>query len=157
MIKKIILWIILICCMGLIFYFSSQEATASDKTSSGFVEIIIKFFDFNDRISDVQIAKINENFSTLVRKTAHFSIYLILSFIASLLLCEYKITGLRQVLFAVIFSFLYACSDEFHQLFVEGRSAQISDIALDTCGAILGAFLVLLIKRRKRNALHKNL
>ena len=157
MIKKLILWIALLCSMGIIFYFSSQEATASDKTSSGFIEIIIKFFDFNDRISDIQIAKINENFSTLVRKTAHFSIYLVLSFIASLLLCEYKITGFRQVLYAVVFSFLYACSDEFHQFFVEGRSAQLSDILLDTCGAIFGALFVLLIKRRKNNALHKNL
>ena len=70
MIKKVILWIALIGCMGLIFYFSSQKASVSDKTSSGFIEIVIKFFDFNNRISDSEIAKINQNFQ--IRKSLSF-------------------------------------------------------------------------------------
>ena len=48
---------------------------------------------------------------------------------------------------------LYAASDEIHQLFVPGRSGQLSDVILDSAGALAGvaAFTVLwwLINRRK--------
>ena len=50
-------------------------------------------------------------------------------------------------------SALYAASDEIHQLFVPGRSGQLSDVILDSAGALAGvaAFTVLcwLINRRK--------
>ena len=32
-------------------------------------------------------------------------------------------------------TFAYACSDEWHQTFVEGRSGQVSDVAFDMLGA----------------------
>ena len=38
-------------------------------------------------------------------------------------------------------SFLYACSDEFHQFFIAGRSAQFTDVMIDTCGALIGQTL----------------
>ena len=48
---------------------------------------------------------------------------------------------------------LYAASDEIHQLFVPGRSGQLSDVILDSAGALAGvaAFTVhcWLINRRK--------
>ena len=48
---------------------------------------------------------------------------------------------------------LYAASDEIHQLFVPGRSGQLSDVILDSAGTLAGvaAFTVLcwLINRRK--------
>ena len=48
---------------------------------------------------------------------------------------------------------LYAASDEIHQLFVPGRGGQLSDVILDSAGALAGvaAFTVLcwLINRRK--------
>ena len=51
---------------------------------------------------------------------------------------------------------LYAASDEIHQLFVPGRSGQLSDVILDSAGALAGvaAFTVLcwLINRRKARA-----
>jgi len=36
-----------------------------------------------------------------------------------------------------VMSFLYACSDEFHQSFVPGRSASAIDVTIDTMGAWL--------------------
>lgn len=35
----------------------------------------------------------------------------------------------------------YACTDEFHQHFVKGRSAQLSDVLLDSGGVLLGVLL----------------
>lgn len=36
---------------------------------------------------------------------------------------------------------LYGCSDEFHQLFVAGRSSRITDVLIDTCGGGIGLLL----------------
>ena len=39
---------------------------------------------------------------------------------------------------SILFSFLYACTDELHQIFVPGRSAQFRDVLIDTLGASFG-------------------
>ena len=46
---------------------------------------------------------------------------------------------------SILFSFLYACTDEIHQIFVPGRSAQFRDILIDTFGASFGAIITYLI------------
>ena len=45
---------------------------------------------------------------------------------------------------SILFSFLYACTDELHQIFVPGRSAQFRDILIDTLGASFGATITYL-------------
>ena len=45
---------------------------------------------------------------------------------------------------SILFSFLYACTDELHQIFVPGRSAQFQDILIDTLGASFGATITYL-------------
>jgi VanZ family protein len=36
---------------------------------------------------------------------------------------------------SLVVSFLYACSDEYHQAFVPGRHASMDDVTIDTIGA----------------------
>lgn len=49
----------------------------------------------------------------------------------------YKSYGVKHsALYALVTCILYACSDEWHQSFVSGRSPQITDICIDTCGAL---------------------
>jgi len=43
---------------------------------------------------------------------------------------------------------LYAASDEFHQLFVPGRSGEIRDVCIDSVGAIAGVLIGILILSR---------
>jgi len=45
-----------------------------------------------------------------------------------------------------LLSFLYACSDEFHQTFVPGRAGQFKDVLIDTAGALIGLIVVTLIR-----------
>ena len=149
MFKKIILWCALIFCMSLIFYFSSQEATVSKGTSSRFIKTIVRIIDFNDNLMEKEINAISEKLSTLVRKTAHFSIYAILCALAALLLYQYGFFGWKQFLFALAFCFLYACSDEIHQLFVEGRSGEIKDVLLDTLGGAFGSGIIKIFSIRR--------
>lgn len=59
---------------------------------------------------------------------------------------------LRQAAAAVAFSFLYACLDEFHQLFVAGRCGQPADVTIDTAGALVAVAVALAVARRKTRA-----
>ena len=43
---------------------------------------------------------------------------------------------------SIFLSFLYAITDEIHQIFVPGRSAQFRDILIDTLGASFGYLLI---------------
>ena len=58
---------------------------------------------------------------------------------------------------AFVLSSLYSVSDEFHQLFVPGRSALVRDILIDTLAALGGVIVLIGIKailNMKRQTLH---
>ena len=48
----------------------------------------------------------------------------------------------RAVLAAIVISSLYGISDEYHQLFVPGRSFELLDMLADAIGSIVGASAV---------------
>ena len=98
MIKKIILWILIILWMGFIFTLSNQEATQSKKVSSGVIKTVVKAFDFDDSLSAEELTNISEKLTFIVRKGAHFSAYALLSFLIALLLSEYNIFKMKQLL-----------------------------------------------------------
>ena len=156
MVKKVVLWILVITCMGLIFFFSSQEASDSRETSSAFIYNIVSFLDVRNTLSEVQIQEICDLLHKFVRTAAHFTIFGLLGFLLLLLFGEYGFNCKRRLLYTVIAAFLYACSDEIHQSLVPGRSAQISDIIVDTLGALCGGaianVLLFLIKKLKRKS-----
>ena len=145
MMKKLVLWILIIACMGTIFYFSSQEADDSGRASEGFTYTVIKFFDFNDTISDEKAMEIAIAVNGIVRKVAHFGIYAFLGFLIALLLNEYRLSYRYAVFYSTVIAFLYALTDELHQKFVPGRSAEIRDVAIDTTGALCGALFALAV------------
>jgi VanZ family protein len=53
------------------------------------------------------------------------------------------------ILAAVTSAALYGVTDEFHQSFVPGRSAELRDLVADTTGAALGAGLAWVWARRR--------
>lgn len=80
------------------------------------------------------------NASFLVRKCAHMSEYAILAILFVQLYrntCYFK----YAVILSLVSSFLYACSDEIHQLFVEGRAGMFQDVMIDTIGAIIALMI----------------
>ena len=46
----------------------------------------------------------------------------------------YRVTLRQKALLASALCMLYAAGDEFHQYFVPGRAAQLSDVAIDAMG-----------------------
>lgn len=49
----------------------------------------------------------------------------------------------------LLFTMLYALSDEIHQIFVPGRTFQLEDLALDLLGALAGLWLYQKLKVSK--------
>jgi VanZ family protein len=48
----------------------------------------------------------------------------------------------RPLLIAVCIAFAYACTDEFHQTFVSGRTGTPVDVAIDSIGMAIAALLI---------------
>ena len=78
-----------------------------------------------------------------IRKTGHVTEYFILSLlILRGIRAEKKGTHLGWALAAIAIVGCYAALDEFHQSFVPGRTAAVSDVLLDTAGGIAAQLVV---------------
>ena len=142
--RKIIKIFIVLLCMIIIFSFSSDNDKASDKKSDGVIISVAKLIKRNNLSKKEKIKYINK-YVVFVRKGAHFIIYFALGLSLISLIREYRILDLKAILIALLIAILYACSDEFHQLFISGRSGQISDIFLDSFGSFIGISIYYLI------------
>jgi len=148
MIKKIIKIILLLLCMILIFSFSSDNGNSSSKKSDG---LIIKIYQSitHKKLSDKDKEIIKNKYFIPVRKSAHITIYLILGVLSISLIKEYRLIDLKALIISIIFCFLYACSDEIHQLFVMDRSGEVLDVLIDSIGSFIGIYLYYLIYKKK--------
>lgn len=137
--RKIIYWILLIVWMIGIFIMSNQPASISDSQSEGVIKVLLSIgIDANSIFG--QLA----NF--IVRKCAHFLEYMVL---AILYFNVAKLYFNKKILFisTILFVFVYACSDEFHQLFVPGREGAIRDVLIDTFGGITTLLIRIVLKK----------
>lgn len=149
--KKTISFIVLILWMIVIFSFSSADANKSTGTSD---KVITTMIEIKDKITNNETPNnekeiIVKNSSFYIRKLAHITEYLILGFLTFNLLKQYSVTN---IYYAIGLSILYSCTDEFHQLFISGRSGSIRDILIDSIGILIGTYLYkLLFIKNKEN------
>lgn len=144
--KKFIFWLPVILWMLLIFYLSHQPGAASSELSSGVTDAIIKFAS-----SFIPSADFNLDFlEHFVRKNAHFFAYFILGVFVLNALSRGKRMTVFKAGMALTICMLYAISDELHQYFIPGRSAEVRDVLIDSSGALTGILIFLLIKRRSK-------
>ena len=143
--RKIIYWGLLIVWMIVICLMSNQPASISDSQSGGVIKTLLSFgININGIFGDLA------NF--VVRKCAHFIEYMILALLVFNVFNLYF--SMKQVVIITITCvFLYACSDEIHQLFVLGREGAIRDVIIDTCGGINLVLIKLCITHLKSSAL----
>ena len=149
--KKIISFIVLILWMIVIFSFSSADANKSTGTSDKVITTMIEIKDkiTNNETSNNEKEIIVKNSSFYIRKLAHITEYLILGFLMFNLLKQYSVTN---IYYAIGLSILYSCTDEFHQLFISGRSGSIRDVLIDSIGILIGTYLYkLLFIKNKEN------
>ena len=157
--------------MAVIFMFSNRPADESARDSSFVGEIILHVTvpDFEELSPAVQ-EEMLESITYPVRKCAHMTEYAVLAalWFGTLYLAHAasanadgrtKSAGLPLFIRkacsphvaaasrnAFLISVLYACTDEFHQIFVPGRSGEPTDVLIDAGGAVIGLLLTVILR-----------
>lgn len=138
-----IYWMMVILWMFLIFNLSSQVAEQSDQLSTGITEFIVNTIKNIVPQLDLDVRE----WDHIIRKNAHFFVYLILGILVLNALRRSGATGMKSLAVALVICVLYAASDEVHQFFVDGRSAQITDVLIDSFGICVGIGVYLLASK----------
>lgn len=126
--------------MFVIFYMSHQIGDMSSNSSSTIVNMISYFIDIpSTYIPTVELC---------IRKLAHISEYAILAW----LVFQASIPFTKKpYLVTFLLSVGYACSDEFHQYFIPGRAATITDVLIDSIGIIFTLTLLYFFYKKRNN------
>lgn len=139
--------------MVFIFSQSALPANLSSQESGRIVNWIMGILDGFCPVN-------RETLVFVVRKGAHFTEYLILGCALLPAVKEWMSaqdgadicaeSSRRVVFLAWIIGTLYAVTDELHQAFVPGRSCELRDMAIDSCGVLVGVLIATLVSRLNR-------
>ncbi|MEG1345017.1 MAG: VanZ family protein [Romboutsia sp.] len=140
--KKKVFLILTILWMIFIFYMSNQPASISASQSGGFIGMLCNIPVIGIVIKDLMKIGIAE---FLIRKSAHMFLYFVLAIL--IYNAINKDGRLKAYLLSLLLTALYACTDEFHQLFITGRSGELRDILVDSTGALIGLLLIFVIRK----------
>lgn len=143
-IKQIIYAVLIAIWMITVFCFSNQVAEKSSKTSGGITEQVVKIV---IKKPTKRTPEIIDKVETIVRKMAHFLLYAVGGFLMAGLVNTTNVSNKKLIIYAIFFTTLYACTDEIHQIFVDGRSGEVRDVLIDGAGATLGTMTYLFCKR----------
>lgn len=158
--KKIIgvlKFIPMIAVMAIIFLFSAMQGDDSSETSGFFLKALAGLVEeiSHHGISDKAMGTLH----FLIRKAAHFSEYAVLGATTLFAIRDFLKKKWKMIAFPEIVSFLYACTDEIHQRLVPGRYGTFSDVLIDSCGAVTGILIFLLIletRKKKKSICREN-
>lgn len=154
-IHKLLPWMAVILWMMLIFALSHQPASDSGEISSGITKFVIEAVGQIMPMAEADF----DLFEHIVRKNAHFFIYLVFGILVVRAFTKSGVNSSKAIGSAIVICVLYAMSDEFHQLFIAGRSGEIHDVLIDGWGAVAGIVLYWLtgkmLKRNKQNLLYR--
>ena len=143
---KHITWLPAVVIMVLIFSFSHKPAVNSNENSLTIANKVLAIY---EKVTDQQYDALKrrdqlEKINHFIRKGAHFSEYALLAIAFAFHFFTWKWSKIKIFQLSSIFCAVYAMTDEYHQTFIEGRSGQISDVLIDTAGAVTGALFVIL-------------
>jgi VanZ family protein len=123
-IPKAARWLLVALWMGVIFYMSSRPDSGDQ--SGSVIRMIFAALGVSPEPGPL------EYWHHVLRKCAHFTEYAVL---ASLIVFARGRTAGRDLLIAWAAATLYACTDEYHQVFVPHRGPSIWDVGIDSSGA----------------------
>lgn len=131
--------------MVVIFTFSGRNGVESSEDSYGVGMTVgrLAIPAFNDMSEEKQL-EFAQKIDYPVRKTAHALEYTILGICIIGFWYKKDRKHVCNILPAWLLGVVYAASDEMHQLFVPGRSGQLSDVMLDSIGALTGVLILYL-------------
>lgn len=127
----ILSWALVLVILSFIFNLSAQNAEESKELSDSLVS---KLFQWIAIYIDGE----------LIRKFAHMLEFTALSF--SLYNGIFATWEMKKApIISLVLTVICAVGDEIHQIFVPGRAFQLSDILIDSIGAIIGIVAYLII------------
>lgn len=159
MVKKIAVWIPVIVLACFIFKFSAQDGVASGGLSRKVAAVIVDMADAVGiiEVSDADRDSVIESIQYPVRKIAHMSEYALLTIFIYIALAVDGVRASKRWWIALVSAVLFACTDEFHQLFVPGRAGLVIDVLIDSFGCTIGILLCIITAGIKRKlTLDKN-
>ena len=151
---RIFLWIMVFVTMSTIFYFSHQPAKKSSKTSHTIAKKIVNTVSKNKTQKEKK--KLEKKVNDTLRTLAHFSLYFILGlFLMSAMIMSFghKKSFVYLFVLTMILILMYALSDEYHQSFIPGRTAQAVDIAVDFAGGLLSSGIIFAVCNFKKKSI----
>ena len=142
--------IIVAAIMAFIFFQSALPADLSSRESGRVVDLLVRLF---QGIMPID----RQTMVFIVRKGAHFAEYTILGGFLVPAVTEWMAVDTTPVpdsvrsirIISWLVGTLYAVTDEVHQYFVPGRSCELRDIGIDSCGVLAGVLVVSLLMRSK--------
>ena len=130
--------------MAVIFRLSDTPAVKSTMESVGVTERLLniasRFVDIDPSVRAILIVTLEP----YIRKLAHMAEFAVLFFLLVFPIGIIIRNRLVVIFMTGMICFLYACSDEYHQLYVVGRSGAFKDVCIDMVG-VLAAMLVYII------------
>ena len=105
--------------------------------------VIISSTEKTESISDERILR----WEKVLRKLAHFGLFTLGGFLLYLFLVslEDKLEySERRLLLSIFIGIMVAIFDEFHQKFSVGRSPELRDVFIDSCGTTTGSLIAIL-------------
>src|SRR5699024_5090243 len=136
-IRTILSWSAVLIWMGVIFFLSHQPGSQPSDLSSGITDVIVHTLQHIVPFLPME----DVFFHHFIRKSAHFTAYCILGILVIHALSE---PNWRRYMTAFLIAVVYAMTDEFHQLFIPGRSGELRDVAIDSVGAATGIGIYML-------------
>ena len=137
-------WLASLGWMGLIFWFSAQNAEESAESSGSVMTFLLRFFKVDSMEEILADTVLYSMVDFALRKSAHFAVFGMLGVLLCITISLYpNAIRLQKIVLPLSLGILYACIDELHQYFVPGRACQIRDVCIDTAGVLAGVLLVL--------------
>lgn len=135
--------LLLLAWMAVIFRFSDQPAVQSGKVSGTIAYRLVNVADEVFRLGNSRevLKRYADKLDHPIRKAAHMTEYAILGLLSLAFFYCHGLRGRRLYFAAVLLAAVYAGTDEYHQLFIPGRSGQLTDVCIDSAGAVIGLFL----------------
>lgn len=84
-----------------------------------------------------------------IRKGGHVSEFAVLTFLLIRLLGQWMRSTYKPLLWGGMIAYIYACSDEWHQTFITGRTGHFADTLIDAIGIVLVVLIYALIRKRR--------
>lgn len=161
-IARIIFSILILGILATIFIFSSQDGKKSKSVSQEFMRKIVNICPKTSKLSDKEKEEIVEKLQPFIRKTAHFTIYMVAGLLLMGFLSTYELKWSKKLIFTLILGLIYAGLDEIHQAYTGGgRTPRVFDVFIDCLGVLSGSIIILgvsqIIILKKKKHLQKNL